>query len=159
MQVYCFNHAAEIWWKGVLTFSGQPVFQSIIDKYVKPNPDITEVIESPGRLGWRGSLSLLRRLWRRYDLALVTQRLSQDWLEAYGHPIAAAESFVDSQLFRGTAYAASNWQLLGQTDGFKRVSQDFYTRHDRPTAVEEGPLSRCSRSVVLRSLTRTVARL
>jgi hypothetical protein len=65
-------------------------------------------------------------------LALVTQRLSQDWLEAYGHPIAAVESFVDSQLFRGTAYAASNWQLLGQTDGFKRVSQDFYTRHDRP---------------------------
>jgi hypothetical protein len=66
------------------------------------------------------------------SLALVSQRLSQDWLQAYGHPIAAVESFVDSQLFRGTAYSASNWQLLGQTDGFKRVSQDFYTRHDRP---------------------------
>jgi hypothetical protein len=36
---------AETWWKGVLTFSGQPVFQSIIDKFVKPNSDITEVGE------------------------------------------------------------------------------------------------------------------
>jgi len=36
---------AETWWKGVLTFSGQPVFQPIIDKFVKPNPDITEVGE------------------------------------------------------------------------------------------------------------------
>jgi uncharacterized protein DUF4338/DDE family transposase len=65
-------------------------------------------------------------------LALVSQRLSQDWQATYGHPIAAVESFVDSQIFRGTAYQASNWQLLGQTDGFKRVAQDFYVRHDRP---------------------------
>ena len=36
---------AEAWWKGVLTFSGQPVYQSIIDKYVKNNPDITEVYD------------------------------------------------------------------------------------------------------------------
>ena len=65
-------------------------------------------------------------------LALVSQRLSQDWLQAYGHPIAAVESFVDSQLFRGTAYKASHWTLLGQTDGFQRVAEDFYVRHDRP---------------------------
>jgi len=65
-------------------------------------------------------------------LALVCQRLSQDWLEVYGHSIAAVESFVDSQLFRGTAYKASNWTLLGETDGFKRVAEDFYVQHDRP---------------------------
>ena len=65
-------------------------------------------------------------------LALVSRRLSEDWQQAYGHPIAAVESFVDSQLFRGTAYKASNWKLLGMTDGFKRVVEDFYTRHDRP---------------------------
>lgn len=66
------------------------------------------------------------------SLALVCQQLSEDWLQAYGHPIAAVESFVDSQLFRGTAYKASNWTLLGETDGFKRVAEDFYVRHDRP---------------------------
>ena len=65
-------------------------------------------------------------------LGLVCQRLSQDWQQAYGHPIAAVESFVDSQLFRGTAYKATGWELLGQTDGFGRVAEDFYTRHDRP---------------------------
>ena len=65
-------------------------------------------------------------------LALVCRRLSQDWQQTYGHPIAAVESFVDSQLFRGTAYKASNWTLLGKTDGFKRVAEDFYVRHDRP---------------------------
>jgi hypothetical protein len=67
-----------------------------------------------------------------YSLRLVTQRLSQDWQQAYGHPIAALESFVDSQIFHGTAYKASNWTLLGQTDGFLRVAEDFYTQHDRP---------------------------
>lgn len=65
-------------------------------------------------------------------LGLVSERLSQDWQQAYGHPIAAVESFVDSQLFRGTAYKASHWTLLGKTDGFKRVAEDFYVRHDRP---------------------------
>jgi hypothetical protein len=66
------------------------------------------------------------------SLGLVCQRLSQDWQQAYGHPIAAVESFVDSQLFRGTAYKAAGWKLLGQTDGFGRVAEDFYVRHDRP---------------------------
>lgn len=65
-------------------------------------------------------------------LALVCQRLSQDWQLAYGHPIAVVESFVDSQIFRGTAYKASHWILLGKTDGFKRVAQDFYVHHGRP---------------------------
>jgi len=66
------------------------------------------------------------------SLALVCQRLSTDWQQAYGHPIAALESFVDSQRFRGTAYKATGWELLGQTDGFGRVAEDFYTLHERP---------------------------
>lgn len=65
-------------------------------------------------------------------LALVCKQLSRDWQQTYDHPIVAVESFVDSQLFRGTVYKASNWILLGKTDGFKRVAQDFYVRHDRP---------------------------
>ena len=76
-----------------------------------------------------------RSLWPNLAsraLALVSRRLSADWQQAYGHPIVAVESFVDSQLFRGTAYKASNWTLLGKTDGFKRVAEDFYVRHDRP---------------------------
>jgi len=65
-------------------------------------------------------------------LALCCQRLSDDWQAVYGHPIVAVESFVDAQLFRGTAYKAAGWQALGATAGFTRVSEDFYVAHDRP---------------------------
>ena len=65
-------------------------------------------------------------------LGLCCQRLSQDWLERHGHPILAVESFVDSQLFRGTAYKAAGWLMLGPTSGFGRCAEDFYQRHDRP---------------------------
>jgi hypothetical protein len=65
-------------------------------------------------------------------LALNAARLSADWQQAYGHPIALLESFVDTQLFRGTAYKASGWQALGYSSGFKRVAEDFYELHDRP---------------------------
>jgi hypothetical protein len=40
-------------------------------------------------------------------LALCTQRLSADWLARWGHPLVAVESFVDAQLFRGTALRRS----------------------------------------------------
>ena len=66
-------------------------------------------------------------------LGLCCRRLSADWLEMHGHPIVAVESFVDSQLmFRGTAYKAAGWMLLGPTAGFGRCAEDFYVRHDRP---------------------------
>ena len=65
-------------------------------------------------------------------LALNLARLSADWHAAYGHPIVLVESFVDTQLFRGTAYKASGWQALGYTAGFKRVAEDFYELHERP---------------------------
>jgi hypothetical protein len=65
-------------------------------------------------------------------LALGCARLSDDWQQRYAHPILAVESFVDSQLFRGTCYKAQGWQLLGQTKGFERSRQDFYTEHARP---------------------------
>lgn len=66
-------------------------------------------------------------------LGLCCQRLSADWLGLHGHPIVAVESFVDSQLmFRGTAYKAAGWMLLGPTAGFGRCAEDFYQRHGRP---------------------------
>lgn len=65
-------------------------------------------------------------------LARCCDRLSADWQAAYGHPILAVESFVDAQLFRGTAYKAAGWHALGATAGFTRVSEDFYVAHDRP---------------------------
>ena len=65
-------------------------------------------------------------------MKLCLDRLSQDWQAQHGHPLAALESFVDGQLFRGTIYKAANWTLLGTTAGYGRVAEDFYVAHDRP---------------------------
>ena len=68
----------------------------------------------------------------RRALALCCARLSDDWQAAYGHPIVAVESFVDTQRTRGTADKAAGWPALGATAGFPRVHEDFYLAHDRP---------------------------
>jgi hypothetical protein len=65
-------------------------------------------------------------------LALCCARLANDWQQSYGHPVLVAESFVDSQLFRGTCYKAQGWQLLGMTKGCGRCYEDYYVAHDRP---------------------------
>lgn len=65
-------------------------------------------------------------------MKLCLQRLGSDWNEAYGHGILVAESFVDPQLFRGTAYKASGWTLLGMTKGYARARREYYTEHNSP---------------------------
>lgn len=65
-------------------------------------------------------------------MKLCLARLSEDWQRAYGHAVLVAESFVDSQLFRGTCYKASGWTLLGLTQGYGRARQEYYVAHDRP---------------------------
>ena len=51
----------------------------------------------------------------RQTLALCCERLADDWQQNYGHPVLMAESFVDSQLFRGTCCNAQGWTLLGDS--------------------------------------------
>ncbi len=65
-------------------------------------------------------------------MGLCLARLPQDWQARYAHPVWLAESFVDTQLFRGTAYKASGWSQLGPTQGYGRCPQDYYVKHDRP---------------------------
>jgi hypothetical protein len=65
-------------------------------------------------------------------MKLCLARLNEDWQQAYGHEVLIAESFVDSQLFRGTCYRASGWTLLGATQGYGRHRQDYYVEHHRP---------------------------
>jgi len=68
-------------------------------------------------------------------LGLCLERLPVDWQARYGHPVWLAESFVDTQLFRGTAYKASGWIELGTTQGYGRCQQDYYVKHNRPKAL------------------------
>jgi len=68
-------------------------------------------------------------------MKLMLGRLRQDWESTWGHPVALAESFVDPQEYRGTAYKVSGWSQLGHTRGWKRSAVDFYEQHDRPKQV------------------------
>lgn len=68
-------------------------------------------------------------------MKLMLGRLSLDWEKAWGHPVALAESFVDPEQYRGTAYKVSGWSQLGNTRGWKRSAVDFYEKHDQPKQV------------------------
>jgi hypothetical protein len=68
-------------------------------------------------------------------MKLMLARISSDWLERWGHPLAMVESFVDPQLYRGTAYKVSGWSHLGKTAGWKRDAADFYLKHDAPKQI------------------------
>ena len=68
-------------------------------------------------------------------MKLMLGRLSADWLEHWGHPLAMVETFVDPRLYQGTAYKVSGWSHLGQTAGWKRDAADFYLKHDAPKQI------------------------
>jgi len=52
-----------------------------------------------------------------HTLSLIQRRLSSDWEAAYGHGLAAVETFVDTSRFRGVCYRAANWIHVGTTTG------------------------------------------
>jgi hypothetical protein len=68
-------------------------------------------------------------------MKLMLGRLSADWEDNWGHPLALAETFVDPHLYQGTAYKASGWKRLGTTAGWKRSAEDFYQKHERPKQI------------------------
>jgi len=74
-------------------------------------------------------------------LALNTQRLSDDWRTAFGHPILLAETFVDNSRFKGTSYLAAGWVPLGKTRGFNRNGGKYYY-HGIPKTIMVRPLGR-----------------
>lgn len=59
-----------------------------------------------------------------HGLALVLQRLSDDWQARYGHPVWLVETFVEADRFAGTAYQAAGWRRVGQTTGRTRQDRD-----------------------------------
>jgi hypothetical protein len=67
-------------------------------------------------------------------LALCEHRLSQDWLDAFGHRILLLETFVDEH-HRGTVYNAANWQYVGDTRGFQRIPGGYSTRTQSPKKI------------------------
>jgi SRSO17 transposase len=58
-------------------------------------------------------------------LALSLRRLRQDWKRLYGYEPAMVETFVSSDLYRGTCYFAANFAYLGETKGFGKQGKTF----------------------------------
>ena len=82
-------------------------------------------------------------------LSTIIRRISEDWEQAYNHPLYYLETFVDSQKFVGTTYKASNWIFLGKTKGLGKLSKTKIV--DRSLKEVYGyPLSKNFREVLCR---------
>jgi SRSO17 transposase len=58
-------------------------------------------------------------------LAMSLKQLRIDWEKQYEIEPYMAETFVDSDKYRGTCYVADNWVRLGETKGFGKVGNTF----------------------------------
>jgi hypothetical protein len=58
-------------------------------------------------------------------LGHMTNALSDDWTQLYGHPVYFAETFIDPGRFKGTCYRAANWILMGRTTGRGKASNSY----------------------------------
>ena len=74
------------------------------------------------------------------------RRLSGDMRAAHGHPVLLAETFVDPERFAGTCYRAANWEAVGRTKGYERVSGGGYREHGRPKSILVRELSSDARA-------------
>lgn len=72
-------------------------------------------------------------------IARMLKVLQQDWYTYYGVKPLLAETFIDSERFRGTCYKAANWIHVGTTKGFARKGYSYYN-HQTPKYIFIYPL-------------------
>jgi len=85
-------------------------------------------------------------------LGLCEQRIQNDWLERFGHPLLLMETFVDPTHFQGTVYRAANWVCLGHTKGFRRTRQGYSKVAQSPKMVFVRPLRADAQELLSRPL-------
>ena len=84
-------------------------------------------------------------------LSLCLKRLSDDWVEKYGHPVLLVETFVDPERFHGGVYRASNWQAIGYTRGFRRTTKGYSAQTEHRKLIFVKPLHRQTQAVLSQS--------
>ncbi len=67
-------------------------------------------------------------------LSRTLKLLLKDWPALFGDEPYLAETFVDTDKYRGTCYRAANWLYLGETKGFSKEGKAF-VYHGRKKAV------------------------
>ena len=55
-------------------------------------------------------------------LGAIARRISNDWVNKYGHGLILLETFVEQHRFRAVCYRAANWIRVGETTGRGRNS-------------------------------------
>jgi len=130
-------------WVAVLTFCSASLHLKPRDRYL--HWSAREVSQRRHLVAQNSRFLILPATGRWPNLAsrvlkVVCDRLPDDWQLHFGHPVLLAETFVDPQRFRGTCYKAAGWQALGQTKGFERGGQDFYTDLQHPKELWVRPL-------------------
>lgn len=122
-------------WVALLTFSAAALHLKARERWIGWSPR-----QRARRLGVvvNNSRFLVLPVRERYPnlasrvMGLVLRRLSNDWMEKWGHPVLVVESFVDESRYRGTCYRACGFEAVGMTAGCKRASRDFYEQHGQP---------------------------
>lgn len=93
-------------------------------------------------LPWIRSLYLASHI-----LGKISRILPADWSKIYNHPVHYLETFVDTELFKGTCYSAANWTYIGKTTG--RGKNDQTGKANRSIKAVWGyPLNKNSREVL-----------
>ena len=83
-------------------------------------------------------------------LSRCKRRIQQDWQDRFGYPLLLLETFVDPDRFHGTIYRASNWILLGSTNGYRRTREGYSERTQSSKLVFLLPLQRNARALLSR---------
>lgn len=81
-------------------------------------------------------------------LSLCLKRLSNDWVEKYGHPLLLVETFVDPKRYHGGVYRASNWEAIGYTRGFRRITGGYSAQTDAIKQLFVKPLHRRAQQIL-----------
>ena len=82
-----------------------------------------------------------------YILGHAIKLLRIDWYNLYNIEPILLETFVDTSMYKGTCYLASNWKYLGETRGFARKG-GLYEYHGNKKGVFLYPLKRNFRKII-----------
>ena len=85
-------------------------------------------------------------------LSLCYRRIRNDWINRFGYPLLLLETFVDPTRFDGTIYKAANWEHVGYSKGYQRISSGYSATRTSPKMVFLQPLQSNSYNLLSCSL-------
>jgi len=126
----------EEWIVGAISFSSAAYKLGPRDKYIGWNSTVLK--EYMPRIVENNRFLILPHV-KIKNLASATlaesvRRLKVDWQDKYDVCPVLIETFIDTSRFTGACYRASNWEYLGQTQGYSRRANGF-TYHGNKKAI------------------------